>query len=42
MACYDGSDSHFVVFFPVDKTVHIMAKNRVEFKNDEEGIVVDK
>lgn len=40
MACYDGSDSHFVVFFPVDKTVHIMAKNRVEFKNDAEGSVV--
>jgi hypothetical protein len=40
MALFDKSDLHFVVFFPVDKTAHIMAKNRVEFKDDEGSVVV--
>ncbi|XP_062589357.1 serine/threonine-protein kinase PRP4 homolog [Saccostrea cucullata] len=40
MAYFDRNDLQLVVFFPVDKTVHVMAKNRVDFKNDEEGSVV--
>lgn len=40
MAFFDKSDLQFVVFFPVDNTVHVMAKSRVEFQNDGDGNVV--
>lgn len=40
MAFFYKSDLQFVAFFPVDNTVHVMAKSRVEFQNDEDGSVV--